>query len=102
MIALPNKLSGLLELAVEDAQRCAALPDIYTLDMGNWHYGRRMRINGQIHCNVCMAGSVIAQTLKLDPSEHEEDPEPDEDAFGARAEWDSYLAAAKILRGAGL
>ena len=68
MTALPNKLSDLLELAVRDAQACAAMPELYTLDMSNWHFGRARQ--GAVHCNVCMAGAVMAQTLKLEPSAH--------------------------------
>lgn len=57
MIALPNTLSGLLDLAVQDAQKCEALPELYRLDMGRWHTPEAGV------CVICMAGAVIAQTL---------------------------------------
>jgi hypothetical protein len=57
---LPNKLSALLRLAVQDAQKCEAMPEKYRLDMRSWH-----QPSGSV-CAVCMAGSVIAQTMSAD------------------------------------
>ncbi len=60
--SLPNKMSDLLEVAVDDAQKCNADPK-YVLNMSRWHtpaYGV---------CHVCLAGSVIAKTLEGKPSE---------------------------------
>jgi hypothetical protein len=54
---LPDTLSALLRVAVADAQACEAQPDKFELDMGVWFDGDGDR------CVVCMAGSVIAQTL---------------------------------------
>ena len=51
---LPENLSDLLELSVQDAVRCDMSPK-YTLDMGSW-----VRPNGA--CKVCMAGAVMVQT----------------------------------------
>lgn len=60
---LPNKLSQLLRLAVADAQKCEAMPEKYRLDMAVWHLPDEE--SGK--CAVCMAGSVLAQTLRADP-----------------------------------
>jgi hypothetical protein len=59
---LPNKLSALLRLAVQDAQKCEAMPEVYTLDMNKWHFPQ----SGGA-CQVCMAGAVMAQTLGAEP-----------------------------------
>ena len=68
MTALPNKLSELLLLAVKDAKACEAMPDKYVLDMWDWHVpyvGDEDVATGA--CHVCLAGSVIAQTLGASP-----------------------------------
>lgn len=52
---LPNRLSSLLRMAVEDAKICEATPG-YTLRMGHWHtpdYSEKT-------CYVCLAGAVMA------------------------------------------
>jgi hypothetical protein len=59
---LPNKLSALLRIAVADAQKCEAMPEVYTLDMNKWHFPQS---GGP--CQVCMAGAVMAQTLGAEP-----------------------------------
>jgi hypothetical protein len=59
-IELPDTLSGLLRLAVADAQKCANDPR-YVLQMGSWHEP------GLKRCSVCMAGAVMAQSLNADP-----------------------------------
>lgn len=59
---LPNKLSQLLRIAVKDAQKCSKSRK-YMLDMSQWHAGR---VNSYDTCQVCMAGAVMAQTLKSD------------------------------------
>lgn len=87
MIALPNTLSGLLELAVQDAQKCEALPELYRLDMGQWHTPEAGV------CVICMAGAVIAQTLGVSH---------DADAPDMRAPWSTYLEAVAQLREVGL
>ncbi len=53
---LPDKLSDLLDLAVKDSQKCEK-DDFYQLFMNAWHM-----YDGGI-CYVCMAGSVLAQTM---------------------------------------
>lgn len=63
MIQLPENLSGLLELAVLDAQKCEAQPDKFAFDMSYW--ARPGAVNPNI-CYVCMAGSVMVQSLGFD------------------------------------
>ncbi len=58
---LPNKLSALLRLAVQDAQKCEAMPETYQLDMHQWHEPY------DDVCFVCMSGSIMAQTLMVSP-----------------------------------
>jgi len=55
---LPDRVGDLIRLAVKDLTLCEANPD-YTVDMGKWHYYDDER--GV--CEVCLAGSVIAQSL---------------------------------------
>lgn len=62
MTTLPKKKSELLRLAVNDVLRCKEEPGKYILDMGTWY-----RKDGIELCHVCMAGAVMAQTLKMDP-----------------------------------
>jgi hypothetical protein len=60
---LPDKLSDLIRLAVKDAQTVAKLPG-YKLDMRMWHQPK-----DDDTCNVCLAGSVMANTLGADRRE---------------------------------
>jgi hypothetical protein len=60
---LPDTLSGLLRVAVEDAKKCEADPR-YELDMGVWHTPK----DGADVCLVCMAGAVMAQRLEVAPT----------------------------------
>lgn len=53
---LPDKPSELIRLALNDLAKCEANPK-YKIDMRVWHHSR----NGT--CSVCLAGSVMAQTL---------------------------------------
>ena len=62
MTALPNKLSALLRIAVEDAQKCEADPR-YLLRMGDWH----VPSDSTLRCEVCMAGAVMAQRFGAEP-----------------------------------
>lgn len=55
---LPACLCGLLRRAVEDAMAVEEMPG-YKLNMGVWHMP-----NGV--CQVCMAGAVMARTLKVE------------------------------------
>lgn len=60
-IPLPDKISDLIELAIKDLEYVESKPDIYVVDMGVWH-------TPNSHCKVCLAGSVMAGTLKTDPT----------------------------------
>lgn len=60
MEQLPNKLSALLRIAVEDAQKIEKTPG-YRLDMGTWHTP-----SGTAPvCRVCMAGAVMVARLDV-------------------------------------
>lgn len=61
MKKLPDKLSELILLALDDLELCEADPR-YVIDMGFWHLPNFPE-DGQ--CSVCLAGSVMSQTLKV-------------------------------------
>jgi hypothetical protein len=63
MKALPDKLSELLELAMRDLEAVEADPR-YRVDMSHWHEPRR----DSEFCLVCLAGAVMAKTLRLRPT----------------------------------
>ena len=60
MKELPDKLSDLLEVGLEDLEKCEK-DERYFIDMGEWHKPWPGGI-----CAVCMAGSVMAKRLKTD------------------------------------
>lgn len=60
MKRLPNKPSQLLRLAMNDLEIIEKDPR-YEIDMAEYHY----RADG-FTCLVCMAGAVMANTMKLD------------------------------------
>lgn len=59
MKALPDKISELLKLAMIDLEKVEADPR-YKVDMLEWHTPRENK------CEVCLAGSVLAKSLKID------------------------------------
>lgn len=59
---LPSKPSALIRLAIEDLIAVEQSPK-YRVDMESWH---RAGIMDDI-CNVCLAGAVIANSLKYSP-----------------------------------
>lgn len=61
-VKLPDKLSDLLELAVNDAMSLENSNN-YVLNMLDWH-SPYVETTGT-KCNVCMAGAVMACTLKV-------------------------------------
>lgn len=63
-VELPNKLSALLRMAVEDAHVIEQTPG-YQLNMHRWHAPDPSGI-----CQVCMAGAVIARKAIVPKSEH--------------------------------
>ena len=62
---LPDRLSDLILVALKDLKKCEKSPK-YTVEMSKWH--RPSCASAITHldwtCEVCLAGSVIAQTLK--------------------------------------
>lgn len=65
---LPDKRSELIRLAVRDAIKISQNP-AYKLNMGQWHSTtfwseEQGEIVKDKRCNVCLAGSVMACTLK--------------------------------------
>lgn len=67
MSRLPDKLSDLLELAVNDARAIEGTTRdgrTYVLEMGVYHWPTH-----DSRCLVCMAGAVMARTLECPPDE---------------------------------
>lgn len=54
---LPKVPSQLIEIALEDLEKCERSPD-YEIDMGHWFYMSASRC-----CYVCLAGAVMATRL---------------------------------------
>ena len=67
MIALPDKLSELIELAIHDLQ-AVEKDRRYVVNMCYWH----MPMDGV--CEVCLAGAVMAGTLGVSPLSLVDDP----------------------------
>lgn len=66
---LPDKPSAMIRLAIADMKALMERKDLkYKIDMNTWHEN-----DGRGTCYVCLAGSVMANTLKVP---HEEDIEP--------------------------
>ena len=61
-ITLPMVPSELLQLAIDDARRLDRIN--YIPDSSSWH--RPLQKNPEI-CRVCLAGAVMAGTLKVSP-----------------------------------
>ena len=81
-LARIDTLHELLALAIGDFERVLA-DDRYAIDMTVWH-GPEDHDDGR--CHVCLAGSVIAKTIALDPSVDVDDESVDGDLlFGAGA-----------------
>ena len=94
---LPDKPSELIRLAVKDLTICEQMPETYKINMGVWHD----RMYGDNKCHVCLAGSVMAQTLGADPTREIYPSETDEQkklralssfAFGEIEDGLSYLS----------
>jgi hypothetical protein len=72
---LPDSLSGVMRVALKDEARAFKSP-FYRIDMGGWHdpiwedstylTDDDDDINEPARCDVCLAGAVMAGTLKLD------------------------------------
>jgi hypothetical protein len=65
-VRLPAKPSKLIRLALDDLDAVESEPDKYVVDMDTWHGNlRKSADKGQDPvCHVCLAGSVIAKTMK--------------------------------------
>ncbi len=60
--ALPETMAGLLEVAIKDARKLDR--SIYHPYHNDWHDAD----SSSSHCEICLAGSVIAGSLKIAPS----------------------------------
>ena len=71
----PRKLSEWFEQALDDLVACSMDPR-YTLDMGVWHLGANFSPHSEAYgpvrsgqtCVVCLAGSLLAQSFKAEPT----------------------------------
>lgn len=62
---LPNKLSECILVALRDLEKCEKNPK-YKINMRIWHSPEKRTEDGDyIPCNVCFAGAVMANTLKV-------------------------------------
>lgn len=67
---LPSKLSKLIRVALKDEDRAFKSPN-YRIDMTVWHGTSYSRGVLRPECSVCLAGAVMAGTLKVSPSQSE-------------------------------
>jgi len=74
MQKLPDKLSELIRVGLEDVRKAEDAADTYVVDMGSWHDppGCR-RSSHSTRCSVCMAGAVMAFHLGV-PADEEKMP----------------------------
>jgi hypothetical protein len=64
MKKLPEKMSDLIDVALEDLAKVEA-SEKYIVEMGTWHEpGEPMEA-----CEVCFAGGVMAMSLNADPED---------------------------------
>lgn len=64
--ALPNKPSALIRVALADLRKVEVDPR-YRVHMSNWHLPQKK--GEESTCYVCLAGSVMAKTFEVPPSE---------------------------------
>lgn len=57
---LPSKPSELIRVALKDLAAVEKMKNEYEIDMGEWHSGRN---ESRDKCAVCLAGSVLVQSL---------------------------------------
>jgi len=60
MSTLPSKLGDLIRLAIKDLEACESTPG-YLIEMAEWH----TYVPDEDICYVCLAGAVMANTLKV-------------------------------------
>lgn len=58
--------SELLSLALADLEKCEANEDVFVIDMSGWYTKKYDDV-----CMVCLAGAVMAQTLKVELNNNE-------------------------------
>lgn len=63
---IPKTVAAIIRLAKKDLMKTLKMPDLYEINMGEWHSPDSERQDGKALCCVCFAGSVMAQTIKLD------------------------------------
>ena len=64
----PTTMAGLLRLALRDAKKID--PKLYFPYSGEWHTPQKNSIRefpGKPRCHVCLAGAVMAGSLKISP-----------------------------------
>ena len=64
----PPSLPVLLKLALDDLERVIAAGDPYTIYCSVWHCGQSKNAYRPARCEVCLAGAVMAMTLKTPPA----------------------------------
>lgn len=57
--------SKLIRLAISDLKKCYVAANLYEIQMGVWYLPKTITYSEK--CQVCLAGSVMAQTLGHDP-----------------------------------
>ena len=85
---LPDMPSELITVALADLEKCEQDPR-YEIDMGIWHQRgcyldpvqETMQSSCSMRCGVCLAGSVMAQTIRVEP-----DAVLEPDDFGGRTQ----------------
>jgi hypothetical protein len=84
-ISPPNCLSAAVDLAIGDLRKTMALPDVYAIHMGHWHTPPEEKWPNATpaRCNVCFAGAVMAQTLKLPAQDYVSGPSDFDKPWGS-------------------
>ena len=62
---LPDKPSELIQLALDDLEKCEQADNDIVINMGSWAYYEDLGYDGGVTCEVCFAGSVLVQTVGL-------------------------------------
>lgn len=65
MATLPDLPSALIRVALADLAKVEAMPGTYAVDMYTYH-----QPIGANRCAVCLAGSVMAMSLGVSPSDY--------------------------------
>lgn len=89
---LPDKLSDLITVAIRDLIKCMKQKDKYDINMDYWHVPNANGYTSK--CSVCLAGSVMAQTLGADITKN-----MDPDDFGVSSLEEKLLALNDVRLG---